>query len=114
MLADCFTFYFKIKNFHWHMSGSQFRDYHLLLDEQADQIFNVTDAMAERVRKIGGVTIRSAGESCRLTRLRDSNESLVEPIQMLIELLEDNRTLVGFMLLAHDLCGWIAKACKLR
>ncbi len=117
LLADCFTLYLKTKNFHWHMSGSHFRDYHLLLDEQADQIFEVTDAIAERVRKIGGVTIRSAGEICRLARLRDNDNAFVEPTQMLAELLDDNRSLVRFMLSAHDLCdreGDVASASLLE
>ena len=117
LLADSFTLYFKTKNFHWHMSGPHFRDYHLLLDEQADQIFEMTDVVAERVRKIGGVTVRSAGEICRLARLRDNDDTFVEPTQMLVELLEDNRNLVSFMLTTHDLCdreGDIASASLLE
>ncbi len=103
LLADVFTLYMKTKNFHWHMSGPHFRDYHLLLDEQADQIFAMTDDVAERVRKIGGVTIRSIGHVARLQRLSDNDAEYVDPLDMLAELREDNRALLAAMREAHDL-----------
>src|SRR3954466_11334458 len=95
LLADVFALYMKTKNFHWHMSGSHFRDYHLLLDEQADQLFAMTDEIAERARKIGGTTIRSVGDIARHQRLEDNNEDLVAPHDMLTELRDDNRSLTG-------------------
>ncbi|MEO8044579.1 MAG: DNA starvation/stationary phase protection protein [Spartobacteria bacterium] len=104
ILADVFALYFKTKNFHWHMSGPHFRDYHLLLDEQADQIFAMTDPMAERVRKIGGVTLRSGGHASRLQTLKDNDADYVEPLDMLAELREDNQTLVRRLREAHGLC----------
>jgi len=104
LLADVFTLYLKTKNFHWHVSGPHFRDYHLLLDEQADQIFAMTDAIAERVRKIGGTTLRSAGHIGRLQRLSDNDADFVTPGDMLAELLDDNKRLVGFLRETHDLC----------
>jgi starvation-inducible DNA-binding protein len=104
LLADVFALYLKSKNFHWHMSGPHFRDYHLLLDEQADQIFAMTDEIAERVRKIGGVTIRSIGHVARLQRLSDNDADYVDAPDMLAELREDNRAMLANMREAHDLC----------
>jgi starvation-inducible DNA-binding protein len=104
LLADMFALYLKTKNFHWHMSGPHFRDYHLLLDEQADQIFATTDAIAERVRKIGGTTLRSIGHISRLQRLLDNDADFVTPLDMLAELRDDNRQLVANMRETHDLC----------
>jgi starvation-inducible DNA-binding protein len=104
LLADVFALYFKTKNFHWHMSGSHFRDYHLLLDEQGDQIFAMTDAMAERVRKIGGTTLRSVGHIGRLQRLLDNDAGFVSPSAMLAELRDDNRQLTAYMRETHALC----------
>jgi starvation-inducible DNA-binding protein len=104
LLADVFALYIKTKNFHWHMSGPHFRDYHLLLDEHADQIFAMTDDIAERVRKIGGITIRSIGHVARLQRISDNDAEYVDPLDMLAELREDNRALVASMREAHDLC----------
>jgi starvation-inducible DNA-binding protein len=103
LLADVFALYLKTKNFHWHVSGPHFRDYHLLLDEQAAQIFAMTDDIAERVRKIGGTTIRSVGQVARLKRLSDNDAEYVDPLDMLAELREDNRALLGSMREAHDL-----------
>src|SRR5438046_6173416 len=91
LLADVFALYVKTKNFHWHVSGSHFRDYHLLLDEQGDQIFAMTDELAERVRKIGGVTVKSIGEVARLQRIKDNDEEFVAAVDMLRELMEDNK-----------------------
>jgi starvation-inducible DNA-binding protein len=104
LLADVLALYLKTKNFHWHMSGPHFRDYHLLLDEQGDQIFAMSDPIAERVRKIGGTTIRSIGHVGRLQRLSDNDAEYVDPKDMLSELREDNGSLVKSMLAAHDLC----------
>ena len=104
LLADMFALYLKTKNFHWHMSGPHFRDYHLLLDEQGDQIFAATDAMAERVRKIGGTTLRSIGQISRLQRLLDNDADYVTPHDMLAELREDNKQLTAFMRETHDIC----------
>ena len=104
LLADVFVLYMKTKNFHWHMSGPYFRDYHLLLDEHADQIFAMTDEIAERVRKIGGTTIRSIGQVCRLQRLEDNNADFVTPEDMLSELREDEKRLVHIMRALHTLC----------
>jgi starvation-inducible DNA-binding protein len=104
LLADVFVLYLKTKNFHWHVSGPHFRDYHLLLDEQAAQIYAATDAIAERVRKNGGTTIRSIGHIARLQRLSDNDADFVDPKDMLAELREDNRTLIASMISAHDLC----------
>src|SRR5881394_4445714 len=95
ILADVFALYLKTKNFHWHMSGPHFRDYHLLLDEQADQIFAMTDPIAERVRKVGGLTLRSIGDIARLQRLTDNDAEYVEPSSMLAALREDNKTLAA-------------------
>jgi starvation-inducible DNA-binding protein len=104
LLADVFALYLKTKNFHWHMSGPHFRDYHLLLDEHGDQIFAMTDAIAERVRKLGGSTIRSIGHIARLQRLGDNDAEYVDPLDMLAELREDNRMLLASMREAHNLC----------
>src|ERR1700691_3734470 len=104
ILADVFALYMKTKNFHWHMSGPHFRDYHLLLDEQADQLFAMTDAIAERVRKVGGTTLRSIGHIARSQRILDNDAEYVEPEDMLAELREDNKTLVASMREAHDVC----------
>jgi starvation-inducible DNA-binding protein len=117
LLADMFALYLKTKNFHWHMSGPHFRDYHLLLDEQGEQIFDATDAMAERVRKIGGTTLRSIGQISRLQRLIDNEADYVTPTDMLAELREDNKQLVGFMRETHALCdeqGDVASASLLE
>jgi starvation-inducible DNA-binding protein len=102
LLADVFALYIKTKNFHWHMSGPHFRDYHLLLDEQSEQIFNMTDDIAERVRKVGGVTIHSIGEIARLQRIHDNEENYVDPQEMLRELHRDNMSLVESMRAAHE------------
>ncbi len=104
LLADVFALYLKTKNFHWHMSGPHFRDYHLLLDDQADQIFAMTDDIAERARKIGGLTIRSIGEISRLQRIADNNAEYVTAEDMLSELCEDNKALVLSLRSVHDLC----------
>ena len=104
LLADMFALYLKTKNFHWHVSGSHFRDYHLLLDEQADQIFATTDPIAERVRKIGGRTIHSTGQIARLQRLIDNDSEYVTPLDMLAELREDNKQLASEMRRTHALC----------
>lgn len=103
-LADVYALYFKTKNFHWHMSGPQFRDLHLLLDEQGDQIFAMTDELAERVRKVGGTTLRSIGHVARLQRIPDNDADFVTPQDMLSELREDNISLVASLREAHDIC----------
>src|SRR3954470_3325848 len=105
VLADVFALYVKTKNFHWHMSGSHFRDYHLLLDEQADQLFAMTDVIAERVRKVGGTTLRSIGHIRRLQRLSDNDSGGLLAAEMLGELLGDNRRLVEDMRQSHKLCS---------
>jgi len=104
LLADMFALYLKTKNFHWHMSGPHFRDYHLLLDEQADQIFATTDAIAERVRKIGATTLRSIGEIGRLQRVLDNDADFVTPLDMLAELRDDNKQLAASLRETHALC----------
>jgi starvation-inducible DNA-binding protein len=104
LLADVFALYLKTKNFHWHMSGSHFRDYHLLLDEQATEIFAMTDPIAERARKIGGVTLRSIGDIAQHQRLLDNNEQSATPEAMLEELVADSRCLTKLMRAAHDVC----------
>ena len=117
LVADVFTIYVKTKNFHWHMSGPHFRDYHLLLDEQADQLFAMTDDIAERVRKIGGTTLRSIGHIARVKRIPDNDADYVSPKDMLSELWEDNKALVLSMRSAHDLCdevGDVATASLLE
>jgi starvation-inducible DNA-binding protein len=105
LLADVFALYIKTKNFHWHVSGPHFRDYHVLLDEQGSQIFAMTDDIAERVRKIGGTTIRSIGHVARLQRLSDNDADYLDPHGMLAELREDNRMLLASMREVHDLCA---------
>jgi starvation-inducible DNA-binding protein len=104
LLADVFALYMKTKNFHWHMSGPHFRDYHLLLDEQADQIYAISDPIAERVRKLGGETIKSIGHIARLQRVLDNDADYVEPSDMLAELRDDNKTLAARMREAHNVC----------
>jgi starvation-inducible DNA-binding protein len=104
LLADMFALYFKTKNFHWHVSGPHFRDFHLLLDEQADQIFATTDPIAERVRKIGGTTLRSIRQVSQRQRLVDNDADFVTPRDMLAELREDNKQLTGEMRRTHALC----------
>jgi starvation-inducible DNA-binding protein len=105
LLADVFALYIKTKNFHWHMNGPHFRDYHLLLDEHGDQIFKMTDDIAERVRKIGGETIRSIGHIARLQRIADNDQEFVSARDMLVELHTDNRTLVDSLRAAHELAS---------
>jgi starvation-inducible DNA-binding protein len=102
LLADVFALYMKTKNFHWHLSGPHFRDYHLLFDEQADQIFAMTDPIAERVRKIGGSTIKSIGQIVRLQRVEDNDADYVDPEDMLAELCEDNKTLAARLRETHN------------
>jgi starvation-inducible DNA-binding protein len=104
ILADTFALYLKTKNFHWHVSGPHFRDYHLMLDEQADQIFASTDVIAERVRKLGGTTLRSIGHISKLQTLEDNNEDYVAPGDMLAELMADNKKVVEAMREAHEVC----------
>jgi starvation-inducible DNA-binding protein len=104
LLADVFGLYLKTKNFHWHMSGPHFRDYHLLLDEHADQLFAMTDEIAERVRKIGGTTIRSIGHIAKLQRISDNDAEFVTPKDMLAELHEDEKHVTLSMRAAHSLC----------
>jgi starvation-inducible DNA-binding protein len=104
LLADVFALYVKTKNFHWHMSGPHFRDYHLLLDEQGEQIFAMTDDIAERARKVGGTTLRSIGQISRLQRIPDNDAEYVEPQDMLAELKEDNIHLTSEMRRVHDAC----------
>src|ERR1700728_3274780 len=103
LLADVFALYLKTKNFHWHMSGPHFRDYHLLLDEQSDQIFAMTDPIAERVRKLGGATIKSIGGIARSQRILDNDAGYVEPLDMLAELCEDNKTLASRLREVHGI-----------
>lgn len=117
LLADVFALYLKTKNFHWHMSGPSFRDYHLLLDEQAEQIFAMTDAIAERVRKLGASTLRSIGEVSRRQTLLDNDASYVTPLDMLAELREDNQRLAVRMRECHGICdehGDVASASFLE
>jgi starvation-inducible DNA-binding protein len=104
VLADVFALYVKTKNFHWHLSGPHFRDYHLLFDEQAEQIFAMTDAIAERVRKVGGATIRSVGHIARTQRVLDNDAEYVEPSDMLAELRDDNKALAARLREAHNVC----------
>ena len=104
LLADVFALYVKTKNFHWHMSGPHFRDYHLLLDEQSEQIFAMTDDIAERARKIGGTTLHSIGEIARKQRVLDNDAEYVSPLDMLAELRDDNKQLTANMRETHDLC----------
>src|ERR1700683_5348407 len=105
LLADVFALYMKTKNFHWHMSGPHFRDSHLLLDEHGDQIFAMTDPIAERVRKLGGTTLHAIGQIGRLQRLHDNDAEYVTPRDMLAELREDNKHLTASMREGHDLCA---------
>src|SRR5947208_1450896 len=117
LLADMFGLYVKTKNFHWHVSGPHFRDYHLLLDEQADQIFATTDILAERVRKIGGTTVRSIGQIGRLQRVLDNDADYVTPLDMLAELRDDNKQLAAHLRETHDVCdeyGDVATASLLE
>ncbi len=104
LIADAFTLYIKTKNFHWHMSGSHFRDYHLMLDEQSDQIFATIDPLAERVRKLGAVTIRSVAEIGQLSTIKEENAEFVKPADMLRELVKDNKLVATNMRKAHALC----------
>jgi len=104
ILADVWAMYLKTKNFHWHMSGPHFRDYHLLLDEQADQIYAMSDPIAERVRKVGGTTLRSIGNISRLQRVADNDADYVEPEDMLAELRQDNTEFAGRLREAHEVC----------
>lgn len=105
ILADIFALYLKTKNFHWHLSGPHFRDYHLMLDEQAAQLIGMTDDVAERVRKIGGVTLRSIGQISQLQRVLDNDAEYVEPLDMMAELAEDNKALTSRLREAHDVCN---------
>ncbi|WP_027520301.1 Dps family protein [Bradyrhizobium sp. WSM1417] len=117
LLADAFALYLKTKNFHWHISGRHFRDYHLLLDEQSDQIFATTDQLAERVRKIGGTTLKSIGQIAKLQTIKDNNEDYVPPREMLRELMQDNKQVAAAMRKAHDVCddaGDVASASILE
>jgi starvation-inducible DNA-binding protein len=117
LLADVFALYLKTKNFHWHMSGLHFRDYHLLLDEHSEQIFAMTDDIAERARKIGGTTLHSIGEIAREQRLADNNEEFVAPSDMLSELCDDNQGLTRSMRATHEVCdrhGDVATASMLE
>ncbi|GAA0209786.1 starvation-inducible DNA-binding protein [Brevundimonas nasdae] len=117
LLADVFAIYLKTKNFHWHVSGPHFRDYHLLLDEQAAELFAMTDPIAERARKIGGTTLRSIGQIAKESRVSDNDADYVDPLDMLAELRDDNNDLVGRMREVHDLCdehGDIATASLLE
>ena len=104
LVADALALYLKTKNFHWHMSGPHFRDYHLLLDEQATQIYATVDPLAERVRKLGQPTLRSIGQIAKLSRIKDNNEEFVSPYEMLSELLEDNKSMAESMRSAHKVC----------
>jgi starvation-inducible DNA-binding protein len=117
LLADTFALYLKTKNFHWHMSGPHFRDHHLLLDEQGEQIFAMTDDLAERVRKVGGATLKSIGQIARLQRVLDNDADYVTPLDMLAELRDDNRLLAARMREAHGVCdehGDVASASLLE
>ena len=104
ILADVYALYLKTKNFHWHMSGPHFRDYHLMLDEQGDQLFAMTDPIAERIRKVGGTTLRSIGHIARSQRIADNDADYVEPLDMLAELREDNKSLATAFREAHNVC----------
>jgi len=117
LLADTFALYLKTKNFHWHVSGRHFRDYHLLLDEQSDQIFATTDQLAERVRKIGGATLKSIGQVAKLQTIKDNDEDYVPPREMLRELMQDNKHVAAAMRKAHEVCddaGDVASASLLE
>jgi starvation-inducible DNA-binding protein len=117
LLADVFALYVKTKNFHWHVSGPHFRDYHLLLDEQSDQIFATTDELAERVRKIGGTTLRSVGQIAKLQTIKDNDEAFVPAQDMLRELMKDNKRIASFMRECHKVAdghGDVATASVLE
>ncbi len=117
LLADVFALYLKTKNFHWHMSGSHFRDYHLLLDDQGDELFAITDPLAERARKLGSSTLKSIGDIARRQRINDNDSDFVHPHGMLAELREDNSSLVASMRSLHDVCdehGDVATASLLE
>jgi starvation-inducible DNA-binding protein len=117
LLSDVFALYLKTKNFHWHMSGSHFRDYHLMLDDQSDQIFSMTDAIAERARKLGGTTVRSIGQISRFQRIVDNDAEYVKPLDMIAELRDDNAILTQNMRKVHSLCdeaGDVATASLLE
>ncbi|HZT02500.1 MAG TPA: DNA starvation/stationary phase protection protein [Steroidobacteraceae bacterium] len=117
LLADTFALYLKTKNFHWHMSGPHFRDWHLLLDEHATQVYDMTDPIAERARKIGGTTLKSIGQISKLQRLKDNDASFVTPRDMLAELREDNKQLAVYMRELHGVCdelGDVATASLLE
>ena len=104
LVADAFALYVKTKNFHWHVASSHFRDYHLLLDEQAEQLFAMTDPIAERIRKIGGLTLRSIGHISRIQRVLDNDAEYVEPLDMIAELADDNKTMTARLREAHNVC----------
>jgi len=104
ILADVFALYLKTKNFHWHMSGPHFRDYHLLLDEHGDQLYAMTDPIAERIRKLGALTIKSIGQISRIQRVLDNDADYVDPADMIAELAEDNQTLAARLREAHNVC----------
>ncbi|MES2491118.1 MAG: DNA starvation/stationary phase protection protein [Pseudomonadota bacterium] len=117
LLADLFALYLKTKNFHWHLSGPNFREYHLILDDQADQIYAAIDPIAERVRKLGGTTIRSIGQIAKLQRVLDNDADFVTPMDMLAELRDDNQQLAGRMRVTHSVCdehGDVASASLLE
>jgi starvation-inducible DNA-binding protein len=117
LLSDVFALYLKTKNFHWHMSGSHFRDYHLMLDDQSDQIFSMTDAIAERARKLGGTTVRSIGQISRSQRIIDNDAEYVKPLDKIAELRDDNAILTQNMREVHSLCdeaGDVATASLLE
>jgi starvation-inducible DNA-binding protein len=117
VIADVFALYLKTKNFHWHMSGPHFRDYHLMLDEQSDQIFAMTDVLAERVRKIGGLTLHSIGEISRMQRVLDNDAPFVDPQDMLAELRDDNGEMAKHLRAAHEVCdehGDVASTSQLE
>jgi starvation-inducible DNA-binding protein len=117
LLSDVFALYLKTKNFHWHMSGPHFRDYHLMLDDQGDQLFSMTDAIAERARKIGGTSVRSIGQISRLQRIADNDAEYVRPLDMIAELRNDNAMLTQTMREVHSLCdeaGDVATASLLE
>jgi starvation-inducible DNA-binding protein len=105
VLADVFALYLKTKNFHWHMSGPHFRDYHVMLDEQAEQLYAMTDPMAERIRKVGGSTLRSIGDIARTQRITDNDAEYVEPSDMLAELCSDNQAVAARLREVHDMCS---------
>jgi len=117
ILADVFALWFKTKNFHWHMSGPHFRDYHLLLDEQADQLYEMTDPIAERIRKTGGSTLRSIGHVARIQHIKDNDADYVDPLDMLAELRDDNKSLTASLRAVHNVCdeyGDVATASLLE